>query len=254
LANIKYHLPKDYIFGVELEFSQARLEHDYDKWQVAIDDSVTEENDVGEDIGGELISPRLDVSAASFRDIARMIKLLTKYDAGYGDNTGYHIHMDLDGIDRLVYLALWLQLSNDVYRIFPNRRNKLYCQPLIRPSGPYGRNQIPIASQVSAMLLSNTTLTDEKYNDVHLYTRDEYHMVEVRVGEMSDDYDFITGWTKICLQIVNEAAQYFDFVEFLEESERLSTVTSILDMNNRAPRKLQLTEREHAALDNQCCF
>jgi len=269
-AKTPYLLPESFRFGVEIEFMDTPLktfapifnqqkskyrhgvkcsldgwddvDSKYKHWQLIADYSVTEMDDSGDDVGGEIVSPILDVCKESFLEIAKTIKLVNNNDGRFGSETGYHIHVDLGDLDRLVFLAIWYEMSSDIYGIFPDRANSHYSQSLIRvnPHGP----DVPMINKVATLLLNNPGLIGEKYTDVHLYGEDDCRRAEIRCAQMVDDYDLIIGWTKMVLQIVNYAHQFHDIFELIDTRPS----ASIVYLNDHAPRVLKMTKNELHAI------
>jgi len=273
----KLNLDKNYAFGVEMEFTEA-LQRDvgaamrkndkkyrkgcklaprdgraarhraveYAKWQLTSDQSVTSNDDDGNVIGGEVISPTMDVNTQSFREIRAMIKMLTAADAVYTSDTGYHIHLDLGDVCRVVVTAIYLKLSHDILQMHPDRYGKYMLRSLINLNNTACSSDSRL--QIAMLLMNNEPdyIIGEKYNDIHFYQENAKRFLEIRFGGMVDDHDLIVAWTKTCLQIVNEAMCYTDLFEFLTEEIEYD----IMSLNDRAPRVLRFTTAERLAVEN----
>jgi len=272
MTRLKYHLPDDFVFGVEMEFTDLKLNEllaelpnhtkhfrdgiktkewidgdvdDYKQWQLTCDPSVTDIDDDGEDAGGEIISPVLDVCAASWSEVRKMTKILTASGAYFGIDTGYHIHADLNDVNRLILMAIWFRMSADIYAyLYHDRQDSRFLRTLI-PLNRTGR-EMTTAAQIIALLINNDMrdILETKYLDLHMYEENNTSIAEFRVAGMTDDHDQISGWTKAVLQMINEAYTYRDLFDFIEQ-DRQYTFTAV---NSRAPLKLQMKKAETAAL------
>ena len=217
-------------------------------WQIIMDSSVSDCNDDGESIGGEIVSPILPINKDSFRQIHQVIRCMNRGGAEYSVKTGIHIHLDLYGIDRFVLLSIWAMMSENIYDVFDERiLNRFAAEPYKITSAT--RDHDPRYA-MSLLLMSNsvTELLGEKYSSLHLYDRDDdptHPMGEFRVGQMDEDPYLMTAWIKTCCQTVVEASHFRDALDFLEQRYDYSFKA----LNNRSPSGLRWSMKELDAMD-----
>lgn len=111
----KINLPKFVTFGIEVEFEDAntesvkhRLDIDFPDWQFDRDLSVITNDINGNSLGGEVISPILQDSLTTWKEITKVCNLLKRSGACITDFAGGHIHF---GVQTLGYKKeYWLNL------------------------------------------------------------------------------------------------------------------------------------------------
>jgi hypothetical protein len=183
----------------------------------------------------------MQINAKSFNSIAFVHNLLLKNDAVFDAGTGLHVHLDCCGIDRLVFIGIWLELLNEIYTIFPNRRNVENVAELLNVNDTF--NEKLNTQQKLAMLLLSTDvdeLVNNKDSELHFYSDNGFDFIEARIGGMLDEPIVSKCWTKILVMMVNEAKQYTDVLDYLQAGVKYS----IDKLISRAPRKLKISETD----------
>jgi hypothetical protein len=216
-----------------------------DNWHLKFDCSVCSV-DGNKRTGGEIASPAFYINKQSFSEIRKVLNALQENDTmlKYTPETGFHIHINIDDIDRLQFVALWLSLERDIYKLFPKRKNSYYC-------GFHGRKtksniNKTIESKLSKLFKDKyiQDILGDKTTALKFYYRNEQRFLEVRIGQMSTDVDLMMGWLKMVLQMIDYTTRTKDTFSLLLQKDTLSFKA----INNIAPDILKLTPTEKLAV------
>ena len=257
-------------FGVEMEFTDAyfadvrdalndlKLTHPFKcstsdvqprstgkDWHLKYDISVCDTFE-GKRIGGEIASPAFIASKRSFTDIQAVMNALLNCDSepSFHNTTGFHVHVDLDDIDRFTILMIWLCLEKEIFKLFPTRKYSRYAKSLHTVKGrAVGK---PVMKKLADILATKNIdeICGGKTSALYFYERNDKHFLEIRIGQMCDDPFKITGWTKICVQIVTLAKEFKEILNALTYEE----VDTFAELNRISPKELKLTKAERVAV------
>lgn len=140
----------DFKFGIEIEFVSSLLDNvkerlknknfDSTGWKVKFEHLVSYYNDVNNVVGGEVVSPILNINNADYNAIRGVLKELKEEGSKINGETGFHVHINADYLgDNLSYLnllELWMSYENIIYKygfdkVYNGRISLLYfAKPL----------------------------------------------------------------------------------------------------------------------------
>lgn len=242
-------------YSIQEYYKEPRVKDDTKCWHLVDDASVSDTDDEGNIHGGEVISPLFSTTPESFKKLRWCVKALNRAKATYSQKTGYHVHVDTPNIDRMILLTIWGMLSSDIYQLFHKRISNDYARILYK-FGNKTRNT-DMLTIIQLILLSNDVceLIDDKYSVLHMYEKDTCNnntsICEFRVAQMEENPHFISAWTKTCCQIVNEASQYRDLLDLIENA---SSSLSLFCLNNKSPCNIKWTRLEEQAINEEVCI
>lgn len=194
-----------------------------DCWHLKFDASVVN-NENGVKTGGEIASPAFTIVPESFIEIKNCIEAINncKSKPFYNDHTGFHVHINIDDIDRMKLLLIWLSLENEIYKLFPTRQTNIYTKPLYHLT-PDTIKYSP-RKKLNKILnnINFRLLVENKNSALRFYTRNKQNFLEIRLARMFIDPNLLIIWIKICLQIIEETKQYKDSFSLLCKNKQFT--------------------------------
>lgn len=215
-------------------------------WHVKYDPTVSiKEN--GRWLGGEVASPALLVNDKSFLEIRSCLESILEKDPVYNEDTGLHIHIDIDDIDRVKFLAIWSKYEDDIYKIFNERKNGAYTLPLYNLNSKTLHKDIMEKLAMIFIVNDNIDIFGNKNTAFRFYENKGRNFLEIRIGGMTDDIDFLIGWIKISLQLVERTREFKDTLSILY----YDLPNDILDFISEKYDSLILTDSEKVSVRNR---
>jgi hypothetical protein len=255
-------------FGIEIEFTEAifnsvhkslldaHLSFPYKKssrsneqvrsngkfWHLKYEFSTSDHDECNRRIGGELASPAMTASIKNFKEIHKCINILNLYNAVYNKNTGMHVHINIDDIDRIKFLLLWYVYEQDIYKIFPARINSDYAGFFYTYNKRKDLNKSFIRKFKESIKSNDIDyLYGDKSTALYFYVRRRMKFLEVRMGQMTTNPYLQTAWIKACLQMVEQAKSLnADVLRFLTRQHN----DSLLSLNKDTKKQLKYTKDE----------
>ncbi len=223
-----------------------QLDSDGKHWHVKYDPTVSIKED-GRWKGGEVASPALSVSEKSFLEIRSCLEVMAEKKPFYDEDSGLHVHIDIDDIDRVKFLAVWSKYEDDIYKIFNKRKNGAYTLPLYNLNSKTLHKDIMEKLAMMFIVNDNVDIFGNKNTAFRFYERKEKNFLEIRIGGMSDDIDFLIGWIKIALQMVERTREFKDTLSILY----YDLPNDILDFISEKYDSLILTDSEKVSVRNR---
>ena len=212
-----------------------------ESWHLKYDFSVC--STVGKILlGGELASPAFLPTKQAFSEIRKCIKAIDNQNGTYDDDTGVHVHMDIDDIDRLKFITLWLRMEKSIYRLFPNRRDRVYTKTLTKDVNKHSM----LIHQLGAIFTKYdlSKVFGCKNDAFRFYERKKKNFLEIRVGGMSGERYKITAWIKFCLQMIEATKMYKDSLSIMYYDD----VVDFQTLDKKSCKELKLSKKEWDAV------
>jgi hypothetical protein len=130
------------------------------------------------------------------RLIKKVVKQLAKCDLNPSERCGFHVHIDIHDIDQYQFMAGWMIYEKAILSCFPlDRRKSSHCEKIV---------EYPQQSQsYVARLLEEKVIQTDHTGAISLFYYDERGTVEIRVGEGTDDADFVVNWVEFLLYFID---------------------------------------------------